>query len=67
MGKASVQAIENDADLNCVSQCDVGVDIKQEIAEKTPDVVLDLILMWCFQMLKPFLSLETCNWYNRFN
>ena len=41
MGKASVQAIENDADLNCVSQCDVGVDIKQEIAEKTPDVVLD--------------------------
>ena len=41
MGKASVQAIENDADLDCVSQCDVGSNLLSEIQSKSPDVVLD--------------------------
>ncbi|MBL6723230.1 MAG: 4-hydroxy-tetrahydrodipicolinate reductase [Candidatus Margulisbacteria bacterium] len=41
MGKASVQAIENDADLTCVAQCDIDADISVEISEKSPDVVLD--------------------------
>ena len=41
MGKASVQAIENDPELVCVSQCDVGSDLGHDIQEKSPDVVLD--------------------------
>jgi len=41
MGKASVQAIENDGELECVSQCDVGSNLVDEIESKSPDVILD--------------------------
>lgn len=41
MGQASVQAIQNDSELECVSQCDVGSDLHEAIALNSPDVVLD--------------------------
>ena len=41
MGKAAVQAIENDADLTCVAECDLGSDLLEIIQEESPDVVLD--------------------------
>ena len=41
MGKAAVQAIENDTDLECVAECDVDSDLGQVIAKVNPDVVLD--------------------------
>ena len=41
MGKASVQAIDHDDELNCVAQCDVDSNLKDEISSLEPDVVLD--------------------------
>ena len=41
MGKVSSKLSENDADLDCVSQCDVGSNLLSEIQSKSPDVVLD--------------------------
>tara|TARA_A100001015_G_scaffold308053_1_gene405011 strand:+ start:2896 stop:3633 length:738 start_codon:yes stop_codon:yes gene_type:complete len=41
MGKAAVQAIENDDSLTCVAQCDMGSNLLAVIQENDPDVVLD--------------------------
>jgi 4-hydroxy-tetrahydrodipicolinate reductase len=41
MGRASVQAIENDPQLTCVAQCDIDSDINTELSQKKPHVVLD--------------------------
>jgi len=41
MGKAAVQAIENDIELTCVAQCDSDHDLTNIIEKEQPDVVLD--------------------------
>ena len=41
MGKAAVQAIENDPELSCVAQCDVDSNLESVISDTSPHVVLD--------------------------
>ena len=41
MGKAAVQAIDNDPYLTCVAECDIDSNLGEVIANVNPDVVLD--------------------------